>query len=135
MKFHAIIEIPIYNQEILVSVNQNNEELESVLDFIHISEKDKLELFERENNACAMDVDGGGIIIRLPNYKPSPYNNGILVHEVFHACEFIFWRIGAPVEAKGHEPFAYLLGYLSEQVFKAIEENTNTQTQYKQLAV
>lgn len=54
----------------------------------------------------------GSIVIILRDDTDIP----IIAHEAFHATEFIMDRIGCTLTNETSEPYAYLLGYIVEQI-------------------
>jgi hypothetical protein len=58
----------------------------------------------------------GSILIMLnrDNLDDMP----IIAHEAFHATEFIMEYINTPLTDSTSEPYAYLLGYIVEQIIK-----------------
>lgn len=50
-------------------------------------------------------------------------------HECFHAADFIFERVGATISyGTGNEPMAYLIGYLVNKVFDALDVDNKLRT-------
>lgn len=69
--------------------------------------------------------DNPGYTIRLPNGSVivllnEEYINNIpiIVHEAFHVTEFIMDYVHTPLTDDTSEPYAYLLGYIVEQILK-----------------
>lgn len=64
---------------------------------------------------------GGQTIVRLPKRPVTPVEFGTLSHEIFHAVDYIFRRIGMKLGADSDEAYAYLIGYVTEQFWKEIK--------------
>jgi len=63
----------------------------------------------------------GATIIRLWNYPTYPEDFGSLAHEIFHAVSFVMYRIGQTLEIRvSDESYAYLIGYLTTQIYKKL---------------
>lgn len=45
---------------------------------------------------------------------------GTLAHEIFHAVTFILTRIGMSLTNESDEAYAYLIGYLTKEIYKHI---------------
>lgn len=88
---------------------------------------------KREGITDFSDCDIGGItkartvmfkegptLIRMRHIPKSPEDFGHLQHEIFHAVDFLFMRISIELCDKSGEAYAYLIQYLTEQVYKRI---------------
>ena len=62
----------------------------------------------------------GQTLIRMPKVPKSVKEYGSLQHEVFHAVEFVLMRIGIKLCKKSDEAYAYLIGYLTSEIYKKI---------------
>jgi hypothetical protein len=66
---------------------------------------------------------GKQTIIRL-NFMPrlkNPIEMSLLQHEIFHAVGFIMSEINTPLNNDTHETYAYLIQYLTEEVYKELK--------------
>ena len=61
----------------------------------------------------------------MPNIK-NPFEMGLLQHEIFHTVGFFMSEINTPLKNSTHEAYAYLIQYLTEQIYKIINETTKT---------
>lgn len=104
------IKIPIYNAD---------------LHFVDV--KDSKQLFKDVKNE---DKDGTSIACLIWNHEKFPANwwicidlvnldNGMLIHELFHATHRILEYFDIEFTSENHEPFAYLIEYLFNQFFKS----------------
>lgn len=66
-----------------------------------------------ENNCDAYVLRGKNSIKLLIKPDATPM---IIAHESVHICNFIFERIYAEVDINNDEPYAYLLGWVVEQI-------------------
>ena len=66
--------------------------------------------------------DNGAICIRLFENADIKTAKGfcVLMHEVVHACSFIFERVGMPHNQSTDEAYAYLYSHLMERVLNEI---------------
>ena len=64
-----------------------------------------------------LHLDGGQTIIRIPTQIKTAEQHGTLAHEIFHAVEFLFRRLNTNLTLDSDEPYAYLIGYLTEQIY------------------
>lgn len=86
----------------------------------HLKEIDTqlLTLIKKEyfnNPGYTFCTSAGDIVILLRNDYVK--NVSIITHECFHAVEFIMDIIGCPLNENSSEPYAYLLGYLTDLIF------------------
>lgn len=57
-------------------------------------------------------------VIFLPKLSTQPKTLNVIVHELSHVCFYILNNVDIQVTAHNDEAFAYLLGWLTEEVFK-----------------
>ena len=118
-----IIPLVIYPFEVVVSIAQDNEQLGKVLDTMS-------NLTEEDIRACgypseytkgrAVMFSTNASIIRLKELPQTPADFGTLAHEIFHIVTFIMDRVGMKLAIEvSDEAYSYLIGYLTEQIYKA----------------
>ena len=67
-----------------------------------------------------------GILLWLKQKPPFPaYHMGCLVHEIFHCTEFILSKVGIKLSNKSDEAYAYLIGYITENIFNHLNNLNN----------
>ena len=64
---------------------------------------------------------GGQTILRLDIVKSKPDFYACLAHEVFHAVEFLFDRIGLKLSDDSGEAFAYQMQYLTRSILEKLK--------------
>lgn len=136
--FFCIIQIPLYKQNVMVSVNQTDDQLLSSI--VRTSSvwpkgvkrtKDKithlLEAFDdvsSTNDGRTVLYDSGIIMVRL--YKVEsiyiPENLGTFNHELFHVVSFIAKKKGLVLNDGSEEAFSYLTGYITSEFFKMYQK-------------
>lgn len=60
-------------------------------------------------------------VIRLVRFPSTPNDHGILAHEIFHIVDFLLGRIGLTLTDSSGEAYAYLLGYITEQIYRHLK--------------
>lgn len=60
-------------------------------------------------------------IIRLYRIPSTPEDYGTLAHEIFHSVECILSEIGMSLSEYSHEAYAYLIGYITQEVYKHLK--------------
>lgn len=68
----------------------------------------------------ALHDDKGTSILWLTERPNTPYYQGLLSHEVYHAVCNLFDYIGLDYNKGSEEAFAYMIGYLTEEIYKRI---------------
>lgn len=115
------VEPKIYPYHIVFSINQTDDEVRKVM------KKFKMDLdintyldYELRLGRCTQDRSGN-IFIRL-RYFPDEYARRMatLAHEIFHAVEFIMSRIGITLSDSSDEAFAYMISFITEEVYKKL---------------
>ena len=67
-----------------------------------------------------------GILLWLKHKPPFPaYHMGCLAHEIFHCAEFILSKVGIKLSNKSDEAYAYLIGYITENIFNHLNNLNN----------
>jgi|DEB0MinimDraft_3_1074331.scaffolds.fasta_scaffold159229_2 hypothetical protein len=64
-------------------------------------------------------LSGGATIMRVSNDSDTFHE--FLAHEIFHAVEFLFDRIGIQLSRESSEAYAYQIGWLHNQVYQKVK--------------
>jgi hypothetical protein len=124
-KFFSI-NLEIYNADLFVSVNQDNEDLVVALvehGVIPSLESPNLKMYmdpfmdmKFTNLARTALYENGVIGIKLNHfYFDDEDTMATLVHELSHAVMYTFDRIGMPHNSDTDEAYSYLLGFLMKK--------------------
>jgi hypothetical protein len=122
--FNVVIPLVIYPFDVMVSCGQSDEELIKELTKKGVDAEEEKHLWQLASPTApgrtAM-FSRGQTILRLRNFPDTSFDYGCLAHEVFHAVTFIMWKIGMKFKImKSDEAYAYLVGYLTEQIMEVI---------------
>lgn len=118
-----IIPLVVYTFDVMVSIAQTDEEIKGVLkkhlpadihDELHLAE------FKNGSQGRAVMFSNGATLIRIRHQVKYASVRGVLAHEIFHVAEFIMDRIGIKHSLECSEAYAYLIGYLTEEIYKQI---------------
>ena len=101
----------------MVSFGQSDDELKKALSKYKIEWDDN---FKMEGQGRFVMTPDNGSLLRLWNYPESCEEYGTLAHEIFHAVDFILRRVGITLSDDSHEAYAYLIGYLTKEIYKRI---------------
>lgn len=115
-----ILPLVIYPFDIMVSFGQSDDQLKRYLKKWGIKWDKDLELAPTGLGRTAM-LNGNQTVLRLKNVPVSVTDYSTLAHEIFHAVAFIMDRIGMSlVICQSDEAYAYLIGYITKEVYKRI---------------
>lgn len=115
-----IIPYVIYPFDVMVSIGEANEVLRKKLLKHGANIKDiDLEHTDTHRGRCIM-FPGHQTLIRLYHIPKTAQHYGYLQHEIFHAVEFLMDRIGMPLTRKTDEAYAYLIDYLTNQIYSRL---------------
>lgn len=118
---HFFIKMDVYPFDILVSINQNDNQLGKILDRFNMSAEDiSLAAYSSKNSTgLAAMFSTNQSIIRLPKLPETTREFGTLAHEIFHVAAFILDRIGMKLEImKSDEAYAYLIGFITTRFYE-----------------
>lgn len=104
----------------MVSIEETDAKLNKSLGAYGIEWHDSLQMKENVKGRMVM-LDGNQSVIRLPSKPKTPEDYGYLAHEIFHAVEFLFERIRLPHSIDSGEAYAYLIGYITTEIYKKIK--------------
>jgi hypothetical protein len=123
-----VISLPVYLTEIMVSVDQQEDELKDFLKEQGITtEKDH----GKGSVAITTSFGSWKHLIRIQTKKLDRCFltlESVIAHEAFHATTFIMKACGIGFCNKSDEAFAYLLGYIVGEIHKKIKESSQPAT-------
>jgi len=108
-----------YKFDVMVCIGTTDETLHKELHRrgVKLTQEDK-EILKLRGDGRTVMLDGGQTVIRVRPQKNKAAFRGSLAHEIFHAVEFLFSRIGIQHDfEKSGEAFAYQIGHLTEQIY------------------
>jgi len=118
----------VYPFDIMVSIGESDDEF--IKSCTKILAKEHVGELKEDEVVCRMSqtqqgrtimLSGNQTIIRLKSKPQSAREYGFMAHEVFHAVTFIMDRVGMKLKLMtSDEAYAYLVGYVTEEVYKRI---------------
>lgn len=115
-----IIPYIIYPFDLMVSFGQNDWQIEQLLKEHNVTyEGAEWQMVQFGNGRCCM-FTSGQTLLRLPKKPKTNSDYATLQHEIFHAVEFLFHRIGIKHSIDCGEAYAYLIGYITEEIYKRL---------------
>ena len=131
---NKIIPIGLYPFDLMLSFHESDKEVINALKKFNIIPGDGTEkkVFDMDKiktkvGRMVMFIDKQ-TILRL-NFIPhlnNPFEMSLLQHEIFHVVEFMMEEINTPLNTDTCEPYAYLIQYLTEQIYKILNETAKT---------
>lgn len=124
-----IISLVIYPFDIMVSIGESDVDFEKALRkhmpsncLKDLEGNDGILILGTSTSGRTINYPTGHqTVIRLKDYPLGERGNGILAHEIFHACSFILWRMGINLEIeKTDEVYAYLIDYVTTECYSKI---------------
>ena len=119
-KLNFIIPLVIYPFDVMVSIGETHEELNKRLKRYDISlDQEESDHFDRTSlQGRTILFPTGQTILRLKKVPETPFEYGVLAHEIFHAATFILHRVGIKLELQtSDEAYSYLIGYLTAEIY------------------
>lgn len=111
----------VYPLVLLVMINTTNEESYKTLIKWNLSE-DSAESMDLINNevgkANVFDISFG--VIKINRKLNTPEFHATLSHEIFHIVMEFLKNIGITFDSNSEEAHAYLISYLTEQIYKKL---------------
>jgi hypothetical protein len=120
IKGYKIIDYIVYPFNILVSFNMTEKELKDILKHI-LPNDEKLDIEKLEfHEGTTVMFSTGQTVMNINNID---YRT--ISHEIFHAVVMLMNRVDINLTDDSEEAFAYLIGYLTEEIFKFKKELEN----------
>ncbi len=125
-----IIDLHVYPYDVMVSIGQSDVELGRTLDSYGISKLISREEIEsvrygsENSHGRAILFSTNQSLLRIRHLPETCFDYGVLAHEVFHIVTMLMHRIGMKlVVEKSCEAYAYLVQYITEQIFERINKH------------
>lgn len=119
MKKFGVISYVIYPFDVAVFIGHENDEVIKILnEMVELDEEETEAIKNVGDGRTAMLERGQTILILKKLRKNNAEDMRHLSHEVFHAVEFLMSKIGITLSRDSDEAYAYLIGYLTEEILK-----------------
>jgi len=112
-----------YPFDVLVAIGQEHE------DIVRWFKRKKIKLSEEETEKLWMSGKGrtvmlksGATVLRVDDIKNKADFHAHLSHEIFHAVEFLFDKIGLEHNVDAGEAFAYQIQYLTGSIYEKLNK-------------
>lgn len=117
-----VVDVSIYNTYVIVVIGKSK----YINKYLSKHGFKKIDTSSTEGAAGYTFQLEEGILLWLKQKPPfTAFNIGCLVHEIFHCTEFILSRAGIKLSKKSDEAYAYLMGYITENIFNTINNLNN----------
>lgn len=125
-KCFVAIDLAIYGGWVIVSINQTDDEfVKSYMTERGITDRTLAEMAcsntfqEIEQELGKTFHQGGNVLIRVYEELKGPRSYNTLVHELFHATDFILDYRGLKLVDGSDEAYSYLIGFMMEKTMEA----------------
>jgi hypothetical protein len=114
-----VIPLVIYPFDVMVSLGETDEQLKKAwVGKYNLEWRDDMIL---SGNGKCIITDGNQTLIRARYYPTDNQDCGTLQHEIFHAVSMVLDAMGMKLEIMvSDEAYAYLIGYLTKQIYDRI---------------
>lgn len=117
-----IINCKVYPFDVMVYFGEDREPLYRNLKK-YLSESDIKELREYKYGfAKSVMFPNGQTLLYMKRKPETHFELGTLAHEIFHCTCFIMDRVGIKLTDESDEAYAYLIGYLTNEILKKIDK-------------
>lgn len=116
---NAVIPLVVYPFDVMISFGQSDRDLRIALKKLGTEWDGILEMGETTMGRTVL-MPNNATVLRLKNIPQSCTEYGFLAHEIFHAVTFILNRIGMSLTEQSDEAYAYLIGYITKEIYKRI---------------
>lgn len=103
----------------MLSVAETDDELKDGLDAFGIDWDESLSLSDTTLGRATL-FPCNRTLIRLKYFPSTATDHGIISHEIFHAVDFLLDRVGMKLTESSNEAYAYLIGYITQEVYSHI---------------
>lgn len=125
MKKHFFIDHGTFPFDIAVFIGYEHDEmLKKIEKLTDLTEEEKIAL-EMEGSGRTVMLSGNKTVMLFKNIDCPIKFHGVVNHEIFHAVEFLFDRVGIPHDPHTtSESYAYQGQYLTERFYKEFYKKT-----------
>jgi len=121
-QLNFIISLKVYPFDVMVSFGETDKELQSKLNKYSVDYSDADWKFEDIGLGRAVMFSSGQFLLRYKKIPISIDDYGHLQHEIFHIVHFLMHRINTPLNLDTCETWAYLIGYITSEVYKKLQK-------------
>lgn len=135
--FFCVVQIPLYKQNVVFSLNQTDDQLlSSIVKCSTVwrkgqkrSKSDIKYLLDAFKGVVTIDgrtvlYDSGVIIVRFYDFASLylPENLSTFTHELFHVISYIANQKGLELNSGSEEAYSYLMGFITQEFFKVYQK-------------
>lgn len=116
-----IIPLVIYPFDLMVSIGQTDAQVLLKLKQFGLEKEDpeQWQYTGPTNIGRAAILSNNASFLRLRSLPSTPRDFGCLAHEIFHVATFVMYKVGIKFKVlQSDEAYAYLVGYITEQIYK-----------------
>lgn len=119
-KLNFIIPLVVYPFDVMVSLGESDEDLKKAMQKFNVDWSDNMKCV---GQGLFYMTQQNQSLIRTWNYPKTPEDYGSLQHEIFHCVTVLLDKMGMKfIPLKSDEAYAYLVGYLTTEIYKKIKQ-------------
>lgn len=108
-----------YPFDVMFCVGLNDEEVIKLIGkYVDLTDEDKELLHCSDNGGRTVMLSGNQTVLRV---SVNEHFHSHVAHEIFHAVEFLFRKIGIILNDGSDEAFAYQIGYLTKEFYNRLK--------------
>ncbi len=115
-----IIPYQIYPFSVLFSFGDKDREVFKILKEHGIKKPGTDYKMAPDEFGITAQFDNGFTLIRMHEIPKTPEGYAVLQHEIFHGVIWLMQHVGAALNDESNENFAYVIEYLTREVYKKI---------------
>jgi len=121
--YKKVIDIPIYFGKFVIVATNNMKKLDKATKL----KTNKTNLYATTFWNMYDEDEGFFVAFNFWN-KNKQINHGVIAHEAVHIADFIFESRGVQRDWENDEPYAYIVQFLVDEIYKFIYENNLQKT-------
>ncbi len=126
-KIFDVIRCELYKFDLVCSFNQTDKQFNKSLHKIGAGELNsgihEMDSREETGSGWTALIDGVRMVVIRLNMAPDTNEDyAVLQHEIFHAVEFIMYRIGLQHSVDSGEAYAYLIQFFTEKIYDLLTD-------------
>lgn len=115
---NIVFNLGVYPFDLMVSFGESDKKLLKRLEKYGIKEEEFEGSNGKEYTGNYRMFENGQSLIRMPKIPKTPFEHGVLSHEILHCVFAVMESVGIEYHPKSEEAFTYLQGYITQKIFE-----------------
>lgn len=117
---NIVINLGVYPFDLMVSFGESDKKLLKRLIKLGIKEEEFQGSDGKDYTGNYRMFENGQSLIRLPKIPSTPFEYGVLSHEILHCVFTVMDSVGMKYSYKSEEAYTYFQGYITEKILCGI---------------